>query len=177
MNDIHCSRAHAAQILAIYNESIANSTALWDYEPRTMAAMAAFFEAKERGKFPVLGVADEAGTLLAFGTYGPFRERPAYKYTIEHSLYVEKGSRGKGLGRRVLIRLIAAAEAQGYHTIVGGIEAKNTASIGLHTSLGFEPCGVIRQSGFKFGQWLDLAFYQLVLNTPAQPVDGNAPPR
>ena len=104
MKDIQCNRDHAPQILAIFNESILNSAAMWDYEPRTMASMEAWFDAKERGGFPVLGVIDDDEKLLAFGTYGPFRVWPAYKYTIEHSLYVEQGARGRGLGRHVLTR-------------------------------------------------------------------------
>jgi phosphinothricin acetyltransferase len=173
MNDIICSRNYASQILAILNEAIANSTALWDYEPRTMPSMEAWFDHKERGGFPVIGVVDHADNLLAFGSYGLFRAWPAYKYTVEHSLYVEKEARGRGLGRRVLRRLIAEAETQGYRTLIGGIESENTASIGLHKSMGFENCGEIRHAGFKFGRWLNLMFYQLLLIGPANPRDGN----
>jgi L-amino acid N-acyltransferase len=136
--------------------------------------MDAWFDAKERGGLPVLGVIDDAEHLLAFGSYGNFRAWPAYKYSIEHSVYVEKGARGQGLGRRVLTRLIAEAEFQGYHTMIGGIESGDTASVALHKSLGFEKCGEIRHAGFKFGRWLNLEFYQLLLSGPANPVDGNA---
>ena len=174
MNDIKCSRNHASQILTIFNEAIANSTALWDYEPRTTSSMEAWFDAKERGGFPVVGVVGPADKLLAFGSYGTFRAWPAYKYTVEHSLYVEKESRGRGLGRRVLQRLIAEAESQCFHTLVGGIESENAASIELHKSLGFEKCGEIRHAGFKFGRWLNLLFYQLLLSGPSIPRDGNA---
>jgi len=169
---VPCTRAHAPAILAIYNEAIANTTALWDYHPRTPAMMTAWFEAKERGNFPVLGVVDEAGTLQGFGTYGTFRERPAYKYTVEHSVYVAPPFHRRGIGRRLLHELITAATAQEYHVMVGGIAAGNAASIKLHESFGFVPAGEIKQAGFKFGRWLDLLFYQLILPTPARPVDG-----
>jgi L-amino acid N-acyltransferase len=174
MNDIRCNRDHAPQILAIMNESIQNSAAMWDYEPRTMSSMEAWFDAKERGGFPVLGVIDDAEKLLAFGTYGPFRAWPAYKYTIEHSLYVEQGARGRGLGRHVLTRLVAEAESQGYHTMIAAIESENVASLALHKSLGFGKCGEIRQAGFKFGRWLNLSLYQRLLTGPVNPVDGNS---
>jgi L-amino acid N-acyltransferase YncA len=173
MNDIVCGRSYAGQILAIFNEAIANSTALWDYEPRTIASMEAWFNAKDNGGFQVIGMVDQADNLLAFGSYGPFRAWPAYKYSVELSVYVEKHSRRHGLGRRVLKRLIAEAESQGYHTLIGGIESTNTASIELCISLGFEKCAEIRHAGFKFGRWLDLLFYQMLLNGPATPKEGN----
>jgi L-amino acid N-acyltransferase YncA len=174
VRNITCSRDHAPEILAIFNEAIANSTALWDYEPRTITSMGVWFDAKERDGFPVVGIVDHAGKLIAFGSYGPFRSWPAYKYTVEHSVYIEKESRGQGLGRNLLARLIEEANAQGFHTMIGGIESQNTASRALHEAMGFEKCAEIRQAGFKFGRWLDLLFYQLLLNGPANPKDGNA---
>lgn len=163
---------HAQAILDILNEAIANSTALYDYQPRTLDNMVTWFQAKAAGGFPVLGLEADEGELLGFASYGTFRAFPAYKYTVEHSVYVHHTHRGRGLGRQLLQALIERARAQGLHVLVGGIDAANTASIALHTQLGFVPCGIIRQAGFKFGRWLDLAFYQLVLDTPLQPVDG-----
>ncbi|MHB8766428.1 MAG: GNAT family N-acetyltransferase, partial [Deferrisomatales bacterium] len=110
--------------------------------------------------------------LLGFATYGVFRAWPAYKYSVEHSVYVHPSHRGRGLGRVLLAALVARARAQGVHVLVGGIDADNRASRALHEALGFSHAGTIRQAGFKFGRWLDLAFYQLVLDTPAHPVDG-----
>ena len=109
---------------------------------------------------------------MGFASYGLFRERPAYKYTVEHSVYVDVRFRGQGVGRALLSAAIAEAGRQNYHVMVGGIDASNGVSIKLHESLGFTHCGTVRQSGFKFGRWLDLAFYQLILRTPATPVDG-----
>jgi L-amino acid N-acyltransferase len=76
------------------------------------------------------------------------------------------------VGRALLSAIIEAAQKQDYHVLVGGVDAANTASIRLHESLGFTHCGTVKQSGFKFGRWLDLAFYQRILATPATPVDG-----
>jgi phosphinothricin acetyltransferase len=173
MNLVACEpRRHSAAILAIFNGAIANSTALYDYEPRTADSMASWFEAKARGRFPVIGFENDAGDLMGFGSYGTFRAWPAYKYTVEHSLYVDNRFRGRGVGKALLTAIVEAAEAQDYHVLVGGIDAANTVSIRLHEKLGFTHCGTVKQSGFKFGRWLDLAFYQRILATPAAPADG-----
>ncbi len=134
--------------------------------------VAEWFARKRAGNYPVLGIEDAGGALLGFATYGPFRAFPGYKYTVEHSVYVERGRRGEGIGRRLMVALIDAARAQQLHSLIGAIDASNASSIAFHRSLGFTPCGSIREAGFKFGRWLDLEFYQLILATPDQPVDG-----
>jgi L-amino acid N-acyltransferase YncA len=170
---VTCEAArHSAAILGIFNEAIANSTALYDYKPRAPETMVGWFEAKNMGRYPVIGIEDADGTLAGFGSYGAFRAWPAYKYTVEHSIYIDTRFRGRGHGRTLLEALVAAATRQDYHVMVGGIDASNAASIKLHESLGFTHSGTIAQSGFKFGRWLDLAFYQKILATPASPVDG-----
>jgi L-amino acid N-acyltransferase len=170
---VHCTfEHHADAILDIFNEAIVNSTALYDYKPRTSQSMVGWFDAKRAGGFPVIGIEDSDGTLQAFGSYGTFRAWPAYKYTVEHSVYVHKDHRGRGLGRVVMQELIAAARQNGLHAMMGGIDATNTGSIMLHERLGFKHVGTLPQVGFKFGRWLDLAFYQLLLDTPAHPIDG-----
>ena len=169
---LDCDRTRSGEILAILNEAIEHSTALYDYERRTLSTMDAWFDAKDTGRYPVIGAVDEAGRLLGFATYGRFRNWPAYKYSVEHSVYVERESRGRGIGRRLLAAIIERARAQDYHTLIGGIDADNAVSIELHRQFGFTFCGEIRDAGFKFGRWLHLRFYQLVLETPAHPVDG-----
>jgi phosphinothricin acetyltransferase len=170
---IDCTfEAHAAPILEILNEAIANSTALYDYLPRPAASMAGWFHAKQQGRFPVIGAVDDDGRLLGFASYGTFRAWPAYKYSVEHSVYVHREHRCRGVGRVLLERLVGRAREQQYHVLVGGIDVGNAGSIALHERLGFVHAGTIRQAGFKFGRWLDLAFYQLVLDTPGRPVDG-----
>lgn len=173
MKVVQCEhKRHAAAILAIFNEAIANTTALYDYKPRTMEMMAGWFEAKTKGKYPVFGIERDSGELMGFATYGTFRERPAYKYSVEHSVYVDTRFRRRGVGKRLVEEIIIAAQGQNYHVLIGGIDAMNAASIKLHEGLGFTHCGTVRQAGFKFGRWLDLSFYQLILTTPSQPVDG-----
>jgi len=163
---------HAAPMLEILNHAIVHSTAVYDYHPRPAGAMEPWFATKRQHGFPVLGLEDEQGKLLGFASYGSFRAWPAYKYTVEHSIYVRQDQRGRGLGRQLLGALVAAAQARDVHLMVGGIDADNHASIGLHLALGFAHAGTIRHAGFKFGRWLDLAFYQRILPTPQQPVDG-----
>ncbi len=162
---------HATQILEIFNEVIDTSTALFDYKHRTTESMAAWFKAKEIGNFPIVGAEDDSGRLMGFASYGTFRAWPAYKYSVEHSVYVHKDHRGRGLGRRLLSEAIAVAQQQEYHLLVGCIESTNTGSIALHESLGFTHAGTLREAGFKFGRWLDVAFYQLILKTPTHPGD------
>jgi phosphinothricin acetyltransferase len=163
---------HGDAILEILNDAIATSTALYDYEPRPRSSMDTWFATKTAGNFPVIGVVDEAGKLLGFGSFGAFRAYPAYKYTVEHSVYVHKDARGQGIGRVLVEYLIDEARDRQLHAIIGAIDAGNIASISLHDSLGFEKVGVLPQVGFKFGKWLDLAFMQLILETPEEPQDG-----
>jgi len=172
MKRIICGRPYSSQILAILNEVIASSTALYDYEPRTMSMMESWFDAKEKGKFPVLGLVDDADRLMAFATYGTFRAFPAYKYSVEHSVYVHAEHRGRGTGRLMLQAVIETASEQGYHNLIAGIDAANQASLAIHQKLGFSYCGTIQHAGFKFGHWIDLQFHQLLLPGPPHPVDG-----
>jgi L-amino acid N-acyltransferase len=163
---------HAGQVRDIFNEAILNTTALYDYRPRSPETVLKWFGAKAGRGDPVLGALDAQGELLGFATYGPFRERPAYKYSVEHSVYVHRDHRRQGVAEALLRELIRRAEGQELHLMVGGIDAQNAASICLHEKLGFRHAGTIAQAGFKFGRWLDLAFYQLLLATPQRPVDG-----
>lgn len=173
LQPVQCTHArHAQAIVDIFNEAIQTSTALYDYQPRPLASMEPWFAAKDKGNFPVIGIEDEQGTLLAFGSFGTFRAWPAYKYSVEHSVYVHKDHRGKGLGLRVMHELITEARKRDVHAMIGCIDASNLGSIALHDRLGFKLVGSLPQVGFKFGRWLDIVFYQLLLDTPMNPVDG-----
>jgi phosphinothricin acetyltransferase len=173
MQIVACTyESHADAILEILNDVIAKSTALFDYRPRSPESMIEWFRLKRTHAYPVIGAVARDGALLGFATYGPFRPWPAYKYSIEHSVYVHHRHRGQGVGRALVKRLIELAEEQQYHTMIAGIDAANAASIGLHEKLGFVHAGTIEQAGFKFGRWLDLVLYQRLLVTPHEPLDG-----
>jgi len=144
---VHCTHErHAPAILAIFNEAIVNSTALYDYQPRPLESMKTWFDTKQQGNFPVIGLEDSQGQLLAFGSYGTFRAWPAYKYTAEHSVYVHRDHRGRGLG------LEGPAPASGLsacgHAATGGIQVGALAGSGVvSTAAGNAPGTGGRLSG------------------------------
>lgn len=107
--------------------------------------------------------------IAGFASYGPFRPWPAYKYSVEHSIYVHKDQRGKGIANTLLHRLIDHATAANLHTIVAGIDSENAVSINLHKKFGFKETARIKEVGYKFGRWLDLVFMQLILDNNLQP--------
>jgi len=164
-----CNEKQLPEILEILNDAILHSTALYDYKPRTMENMQTWYTAKQQGNYPVIGIFDAEDQLLGFASYGSFRNWPAYKYSVEHSVYIRSDRRGEGLGRILLREIIKRAQEQDYHVLIGGIDASNTASIRLHEKEGFVFSGTIQQAGYKFGKWLDLSFYQLILKTPENP--------
>lgn len=155
---------HAQAMLAIFNDTIANTTALYEYDPRTMDTMVQWFETKAQGDYPVIGAFTEQGELMGFASYGRFREQPAFKFTVENSIYLDTQYRGKGVAGELMRTVIAVAAHQGYHTMVGAIDLENIASLRLHQKYGFKEAGIIKQAGFKFDRWLDVAFYQLTLD-------------
>lgn len=148
-------------ILAIYNDVIATSTAVYAHEPVTLEDRAAWLEARQVRQFPVL-VAMEADEVLGFASYGDWRGAwvGGYKFTVEHSVHIRDGLRGKGIGRQLMLQLIIEARQAGMHVMIGGIDADNKASIKFHERLGFAPVAHFNEVGFKFGRWLDLVFMQ-----------------
>jgi len=151
------------QILAIYNEVIANTAAVYDYEPHTLEMRRNWFNTKREQGFPVF-VAEEGGDVLGLSSIGPFRNWAAYQYSVENSIYVAAAARGKGIAKLLMPPVIKAAKDMGMHTIVAGIDAGNEASIQLHRRFGFEEVAHFKQVGWKFDRWLDLKFLQLILD-------------
>jgi len=159
------TEADLPDILAIYNEAILNTTAVYDYTPHTLAMRRDWFAAKSRSGFPVI-VTEVDGQVAGFGALGAFRTWEAYRYTAENSLYVAPDYRGQGLGKQLLAHLIETAEALQLHAIVAGIDADNTVSLKLHKQFGFREVAHFPQVGYKFDRWLDLKFMQRLLTAP-----------
>ena len=149
-------------ILAIYNEVIATTTAVYTETPDDLAGRQAWFEARRQAGYPVL-VADEDGRVVGFGSFGDWRAWPGYAGTVEHSVHVDAAYRGRGAGRAVVSALVERARGLGKHVILGAIDADNAASLALHERLGFERAGRHREVARKFGRWLDLVFVQRLL--------------
>ena len=166
----HAKPDDLTSILEIYNEAILNTTAVYDYKPHTMEERTAWYEKKVSDGFPVLVFA-ENNVVVGFAAFGPFRIWSAYKYTIEHSIYVQKSHRGKHIGTALLKELLKIANAQGYATMVAGIDASNEGSRIMHEKLGFSYSGTLQRVGYKFGKWLDLSLYQYQLQGPETPIE------
>ena len=149
-------------ILDIINDAILNSTALYDYNVRTLATQEAIFEDKISTGFPIF-VAEIENKIAGFGYYSEFRFREAYKFTVEHSVYAQKNHIGKGIGKLLLTELIKTAKSQNLHTMIGVIDSENTTSIDFHKKFGFEEVGFIKESGYKFDRWLHSVIVQKML--------------
>ena len=149
-------------ILDIINFNIINSTALYDYNIRTYEQQKSILEDKLSKGFPVI-VAEIDSEVVGFGMYSEFRFREAYKFTVEHSVYVNQHFHGKGIGKILLQELIRIAKEQKLHTMVAVIDEENQSSIEFHEKFGFKVVGVIKESGYKFDRWLHSVFMQLIL--------------
>ncbi|MCU4758491.1 GNAT family N-acetyltransferase [Bacillus cereus] len=157
-------------ILDIYNDAILNTTAVYAYKPVTLKNRIDWYAQKKADGYPVF-VYEQDNKVVGFATFGPFRAWPAYKYSVEHSIYVKKEYRKCGIGNSLMKELITIAKAREYMTLVAGIDADNEKSIALHEKYGFAHAGTIKKAGYKFNKWLDLAFYQLELSGPKNPLE------
>lgn len=156
-------------ILAIYNDAVLNTTAIWNEQPVDLANRQAWFEARKVQAYTILVAVDDAGEVLGYSSFGDWRPFEGFRHTVEHSVYVRSDQRGKGLGPRLMAALIERARLCDKHIMVAAIESGNAASIALHERLGFKTTGQMPQVGTKFGRWLDLTFMQRVLNPGAEP--------
>jgi phosphinothricin acetyltransferase len=157
-------------ILDIYNDAVARTTATFDTQPRTMDGHRRWF-AEHAPAHPVL-VASGGARVVGWASLSRYSERCAYDGTAEVSLYVEEGSRGRGIGTKLLDALIEAGRTAGLHTIVSRIAADNAISIRMHRKHGFATAGTMREVGRKFGKLLDVVIMQLIYDSPCRPVPG-----
>ena len=166
MNIRHATPADLPGILAVYNEIIEHSTAIYALAPTTLTERRAWFEARVNSGYPVL-VAIDDDAVLGFSSFGDWRGTwPGYRYTVEHTVHVRADARGRGLGGQLLEALFPHALTLGKHVMIGGVDASNAGSIRFHERLGFERVAHFREVGHKFGRWLDLVFVQKLLDAP-----------
>lgn len=151
----------ADAIRAMYNLEVTGSSATFDLVPRSAEEQRLWLTARS-GALAVL-VAEEGGELLGFASLSPYKERPAYRTTVEDSVYVRHDQQGRGVGRLLLTALIGTATAHGFHAVIGRIVGGHEASIALHRGVGFEIVGTEREVGRKFGRWLDVVVMQRLL--------------
>ena len=157
-------------ILVIYNELIANSTAVYVFRPQTLDQRQQWFAELKAGGWPVL-VSVAEGMITGFACIGPFRSKPGYRYSGEHTVHVHADHRGKGVGRALLKAVIEEAKRLELRVLVGAIDAENPASLALHRELGFSETARMPQVGRKFGRWLDLVLMQIMLPGPENPIE------
>ncbi|HTO11935.1 MAG TPA: GNAT family N-acetyltransferase [Candidatus Binatia bacterium] len=153
--------ADSEAIAAIWNREVRETAATTDTEPRSVEAQRAWLAA-HGAAHPVI-VAVEGGEVVAFGALSPYRAKPSYARTVENSVYVKDGWRGKGLGARVLERLLALAAEHGHHSVIARITAVNEASLALHERQGFARVGHERQVAVKHGVWHDVITLQRIV--------------
>lgn len=163
--------ADVQAVCAIYADAVLTGTASYELDPPDLSEMAARMQAVRDSGLPWF-VADASGTVVGYAYVSPFRPRPAYRFTLENSIYVAPQAKGRGIGRALLQALVDAAAARGYRQIVAVIGDGHEASpsVRLHAALGFTHAGRVIGSGYKFGRWLDTTYMQRALN------GGNATP-
>lgn len=149
-------------MLDIYNEAVRTTTATFDIKEQTLEQRKAWFQ-KYGGKYPLI-VATYNEEVIGYSSLSPFREKEAYINTAELSIYISARYRRMGVGALLMESILSRAKNLGFHTIISCISVENEASIKLHEKLGFQFVGRLKEVGFKFGSWKDVAFYQLILS-------------
>jgi L-amino acid N-acyltransferase YncA len=160
----------AAAIAAIYAPQVLTGTATFEIEPPDARAMRARMAASE-GLYPWLVATngEPDGGVIGYAYATRFRDRPAYKYVVETTIYLADTVQRRGAGRLLYEALIDTLRAQGFVHALGAIALPNDASIGLHEAVGFRRTGVYREVGYKQGQWIDVGIWQCELNEPRVP--------
>lgn len=167
MSDICIRRAQRTDIpdiLRIYNEAVIHLVATFDLVEQTLEQRTEWFEQLETRRYPIL-VAEDQTSVVGYCSLAPYKEKPAYAKTVELSLYIDRSYRGQGIGSKLMAAIIVQAQETGFHTILSGITGGNEASVKLHEKHGFVVAGCLKEVGYKFGEWRDVYFYQLLLNS------------
>lgn len=150
-----------AAINAIYNHYVLNSTCTYQEEPTTPDERLRWFASL--GPTHPVTVATSDDEVVGWAALVPFKQRSAYRWTVENSVYVHHAHHRRGIGRQLLDDQVNRAKSLGLHSIIAVIDAEQTGSIALHEASGFHPAGHLREAGFKFGRWLDVVYLQRTL--------------
>ena len=162
-------------ITAIYEQAVRFGTATFELEPPDLAEMTRRYRALSDGGFPYV-VATVDGPVVGYAYAGPYRPRPAYRFTVENSVYLEPSTHRRGIGLKLLQRLIADCKGRGFRQMIAVIgDSANAGSVGVHTRAGFSMIGTHPNVGFKFGRWLDTVMMQLALGEGAATVPADEP--
>jgi phosphinothricin acetyltransferase len=159
------TRSDARAIDALYNATVATTTTLWTEELETVAMRDAWLEEQRQLGNPVL-VAESDGQVIGFTSYDDFRNSvkwPGYRFTVEHTIHVDAGHQGSGVGSELLRALVQRAMSAGKHVMIGAIDGDNAGSIRFHERHGFTAVARIPEIGYKFGRWLDLVLVRRTL--------------
>ena len=155
--------ADAEQIREIYNHEVMHTVATFDLVPRSLGDQQEWL-AERSGAFAAIVAIDGAeGDVVGFGALSPYKERAAYRTSVENSVYVRRDRHGQGIGRLLVDELLSTAAMSGFHAVFARINASSEASIALHRRCGYELVGIERQVGRKFGRWHDVALMQRLL--------------
>ena len=160
--------ADAAPIAEIYNREVTETTATFDLVPRSVEQQRAWLTERSGAFAAIVGIDAASKRLIAFASLSPYKERAAYRTTVENSIYVHRDFGGRGVGKQMLHHLLGVARESGFHSVMARIEASSAASRALHRGCGFELVGIEREVGRKFNRWLDIAVMQHLLE-PARP--------
>ena len=150
-------------ILGIYNHAVLTTTATADLEPQSLEARADWLKGHEGARLPVY-VAEEGGQVLGWASLNAYKERVGYRFTVEDSIYIAEAHRGRGVGSKLLARLIDAAATLRCHAILAGIDGSNFASLRLHACAGFREVGRLREVVHKFDRWHDVIWMELLVD-------------
>ena len=163
MNVRPATHADLPAILVIYNDAALKTTATADTDPATLAQRTEWFEFRQTNGYPILVAENEAGEVTGWSSLSPYQPRSGYRFTAEVSVYVAEHERGKGIGKALVIALVATATPTKYHSLIARIDSENAASLHLHESLGFERVGLLRDAVFKFDRWLSVVYLQKMI--------------
>lgn len=149
-----------AKITEIYSHHVLHGVSSWELTPPDIAEMTKRAHVLRDGGYPYL-VAEVDGVVIGYAYAGPYRPRPAYRYTVEHSVYVDNSARRGGIGHTLMTAIIEACVQRGYRQMMGIIgDSKNLQSIEFHEKMGFEHVGCVKNIGYKFDRWMDQVLMQ-----------------